>query len=282
MSSERGRGSSISLLRICSNLQARPPASNKFLIADGGCVDNVNIFGSLRRGLKRIVLWDNSVTPLLSPETYDPYSRPPRSDDLSQSISAYFGYSFRKIGQELRNDAVFSESDFPRVVAGLQKAQASGNGAVATFHLQTVENRFWGVGAYNVTVTFYHAGRAFNWEQELPPDVAAVAVPDRGNVTDPSNVISHGVLKNFPFFGTLAQLDLTPAQARMLAHLSTWVVLRNREHFQVERLVDDVVAGGSKSSEGGGDRRGGGDHLVVSGMAPVAERSEEESTIVYV
>ena len=47
-----------------------------------------------------------------------------------------------------------------------------------------------------------------------------------------------------------SDLGLTKSQVNLLAHLTTWVVLRNREHF---RFGDGTAAGGADEAVEGED-----------------------------
>jgi len=213
-----------------------------FLIADGGCTDNLNVMASIRRGVDRLILWDNPGTPLQTKEAFDPYARSPRSDDVSPDLMPFFGYHWVVRGQSTRHNQIFSKADFPRVVAGLQAAQASGASAVRTFNLTTIENEYFGIPAgRQLLVTFYHAGRVFEWEKQLPYATRQLVTPDTGNVTDPTNLVRGGIFANFPFFNTFLQLDLTAEQVNLLSHMSTWIVERNRDHFDLSRtpVVDN-------------------------------------------
>jgi len=222
--------------------QGGAPSNTEYLISDGGCTDNIHIMASLRRGVRRFVLWDSPTVPLNPPEVYDPSLRPPRADDLSPDLMGYFGYFWQKAGEEARHNQIFAQSDFITVVQGLQAAQDRGTGAVATFKLTTIANEFFGISAgREVTVTFYHLGRALQWENQLPYDTRQLVIPDTGNVTDPANRQHSGELANFPFFNTYTQLALTSIQVNSLSHLTTWVVETNRDHFDLSK--DPVLSG---------------------------------------
>jgi len=140
----------------------------------------------------------------------------------------------------------FNASDFAAVATALQDAQAAGKGAVHTCKLRTIANTHWQIPAgLEITVTFYHSGRVFEWEKLLAPEIYEQAVPQSGNYDDPTNVVKSGTFANFPFFNTITQLGLTAPQVNLLSHMTTWVVMQNSEHF----WFDQPPSNGIKSSE---------------------------------
>lgn len=245
------------------------PANNQYLIGDGGNTDNGDLMASIRRGVRRIVIWDNPSSPLNTREAFDPWMRAPRSDDISSDLSAYFGYFWKSSTVSYRHNHVFRQEDFPKVVNGLQVAQARGTGAVATFNLKTVENQFFGIPeGRELTVTFFHAGRCRVWEDLLPFETRQHVVPTRVNATDPQNLVQGGPFANFPFFNTFTQLDMSASQANLLSHLTTWVVMRNKEHFDFSRspIVDEKgVIKGFESGESGEKKT---ENQIVDGRNP--------------
>lgn len=206
------------------------PSSNKFYVADGGAVDNFALMPSLRRGNRRLILWENSAGPL-NPD-FNASTRAPRASDISPDISGLFGYYFTSTFTSDKDNQIFEKNEFPRVVTALQAAQENGNGAVGTFSLTTIRNVYFGIPAGLVlNITIYHCGRVFNWENQLPSDIKDLAVPLNRNATE---LMTSGPFANFPLYSVVDQLTLKAEQANLLASMTSWVVQENRRlHFDL-------------------------------------------------
>eukprot|EP00466_Bigelowiella_natans_P005578 jgi/Bigna1/138670/aug1.46_g13378 len=154
------------------------------------------------------------------------------ADDIADDLACFFGINIPDAVVDYKRNQVFREDDFPDVVTRLQEAQAEGRGAVATTSLVTVENSWYGIEAgFRCNVTWVYLSRASQWEDQLGADVRKLVTPKK-NPDDPSSTPSHGMLKNFPNYGTFSQLRLKPPQANLLAELSTWVIHANQELFE--------------------------------------------------
>jgi hypothetical protein len=133
------------------------------------------------------------------------------------------------------------------VVEKLQAAQASGNGAIATFDLTTIENKYWQVeSGLKVKITFFLLGRVYNWEKLLPEDLKKQVVAP--GPEDPSNIPKSGAFPYFPNYPTISHLHLTKARVSLLAHLTSWVAVENAEELDFDNINVEVsnVEGESK------------------------------------
>ena len=207
------------------------PSNHRFYVGDGGAVDNFALMTSLRRGNRSLILWENSAGPL-NPD-FNATARPPHAADISHDISGLFGYYFTSTFTSDRENQIFNQTEFPRVVTALQDAQQRGNGAVGTFLLTTIQNDYFGIPAgLDLNVTIYHCGRVFNWEDQLPPVVKQHVVPSPLN-RNATELITSGTFANFPLYSVVDQLTLTAEQANLLASMTSWVVQENRLHFDL-------------------------------------------------
>jgi hypothetical protein len=106
-----------------------------------------------------------------------------------------------------------------------------GTGAIATAELTTVANPFWAIEpGFKVNMTFVYLSRAVAWEALLPDEVRAHVVPAK-QPTNPASTAKKGPFKNFPHYSDVGQLELSLAQANLLADLTGWTVLQNKEIF---------------------------------------------------
>ena len=211
--------------------------NDDFLLADGGDLENVNLISFLLRGVEKIVLFMDFELPLSPYEKYNPWTRLPTPEDI-EDLPSYFGIPqipqdvedwFDYFGQDFSKNKVFRTIHYPHVVRELQKAQATGNGAVATVKLTTVDNDWWGVkGGQEVQVTFVYLSKATEFEDALPDEVKEVVAT---GTNDPTDLIQDGPFKYFPHYSTGAA-EITYKQANLLANMCAWVVEKNVEIFR--------------------------------------------------
>jgi len=166
------------------------------------------------------------------PSTPDGHAHIGKDTHISDTYNGYFGVgACDSMAYNYTRNQVFNESDFAIVINKLQDAQATGNGAVATTTLTTVENKFWGIpSGFQVTLCWIYIGRTFNWEAALPPELKKLVVPTGGDALDPVKTMRHGPFQNFPHYKT-RDLELTHPQANLLAQLTTWVVEQHAEEI---------------------------------------------------
>lgn len=228
---------------------AEKPAELDMAVGDGGDVDNLGLMSMLRRQVESIVLFVNSITPLVPREHWDPRRRLPGKSDIGDVLPGYFGIFF-DLGEivpdyDYRGNQVFAKEDFTPLAVALQDSQAQGCGAVASVSLTTVENKLWGIPAgIRTQVTVLYLSRAPAWEARLPPDVREFVVPEEGNASDPSVLRRSGPFLDFPHFST-SRLELSAEQANLLATLSGSVVFAHAETLR--RALDP--SGGSLASD---------------------------------
>jgi hypothetical protein len=215
-----------------------PDANTEILIGDGGSVEDINLIPLLKRGCKKIVLFLNMKDPLSSAEDYNPFSRLPRETDVESLLPSYFGVPaipdtivdwFSFFGVEFNKNKVFRSFHYPFLVKELQKAQATGNGAVATMKLTTVDNDWWGVkGGENVEITWVYLSKSEAFNSQLPEEVR-VSVDTGDN--DPQVLPPDGPFQGFPHFGT-SGADINAEQSNLLANYCGWIVKQNEELFR--------------------------------------------------
>lgn len=216
---------------------APSPAADDMLITDGGCYENEALLPFLQRQVKKIVLFISPHTALQPAANWDVAANPDPSGNMDDNIAAFFGVfsNDKEIvarNFDLQHDQVFPTDDYVRVVQGLQAAQKAGNGAIATFNLVTVDNPWWGIAAgFEVELTIAYLSRLGAWEASLSPEMQSMVVPNDGDASDYSNTIDSGDFKHFPHYITAGGL-LSPQQTNLLADMTGWSVLQNKELFE--------------------------------------------------
>ncbi|GMH92127.1 hypothetical protein TrVE_jg8919 [Triparma verrucosa] len=213
------------------------PKTADFLVADGGDLENVNLIQMLLRGVENIVLFMDFEIPLAARSAYNPFTGLPRFSDV-EDIPSYFGIPhipetvediFDWLGQDFTRNKVFRSFHYPFVIDKLQKAQATGKGAVATVELTTVDNEWWGVkGGDKVSVTFVYLSKAVGFEEELPENVRTEATT---GTPDPQDLTTGGKFEGFPHYPTGAA-EITHEQSNLLANFCAWIIEQNEDVFR--------------------------------------------------
>ena len=212
------------------------PELTDMLYTDGGCYENDALLPFLQRGVEKIILFINAGTPLKPSEDWDVDTDEHSNDQIDDNIQSFFGILmdnkeiYQRSYQQDRNH-VFPQEEYSNLIHKLQSAQASGTGLIARMNLITIENEWWGIPAgFEVDVTFVYMGRLNIWEKSLSVDMQTRIIPTDGNPDDMSNTIDNGEFKHYPHYQTAAGL-LTYAQSNLLADMSGWSVLQNKDLF---------------------------------------------------
>ncbi len=208
---------------------AEPTVSSRQVFTDGGDIENYGLIALLRRGVRGAVVFINSLWPLSL--DYDPTSWPEDLDMVAPSqrqLDPFLAPLFGAPSSRFPHNRVFPKADYPGVVTGLQEAKRRGD-SVMTVTTHTVESsEWWGLeGGQEVTVCWVYGDRVDRWRDRLPPELrASVREAQAG---DPA-----GPFARFPHYLTRGQnpgalIRLTAPQVNLLAHLSSWNVVTNRD-----------------------------------------------------
>ena len=202
--------------------------------------ENVHLIGLIKRRVRNIVFFTNTVLPLHGRSYWDPAAQATNSSDC---LPTFFGVRVKPVGlSELVSqdvaldysaDQVFAQAEYLPLVRQLQAAQQAGGGVVVTTPLVTVANAHWAVPAgIEVNVTWVYLSRAGEWERRLPAEVRAKLQPA---VDDPyadyGETVKGGEYAGFPHYST-GSLAFSPAAANALADLTGWTVLNNADTFR--------------------------------------------------
>ena len=204
-------------------------AASAEVFTDGGDIENYGLISLLRRGVKAVVVFMNTMWPLSL--DLDPSDWP---DDLNaarpshRAIDPFVAPLFGAPSTRFPHNRVFPESDYASVVSGLQAAKRRGDTVTTTTRHVVQANEWWGIdGGAEVTVCWCYNDYVERWVRRLPDPVQRLV--REGQSPDPRGPFAH-----FPHYLTRAQnpgtlIRLTPAQVNLLAHLSCWNVLENRD-----------------------------------------------------
>jgi hypothetical protein len=214
------------------------PQSLDTLMCDGGSFENIMLPSMLQRGVKKIALFFNSVTPLQPASDWNVRTDAPSTGQIDDGLSSLFGVlpqdyvRWENRSFDFSKDQFFSTDEWVPFVTELQAAQQTGNGIIVSKTLRTVQNDWWGVPAgQEAEVTFVYLGRLASWEAQLSEEMKAVLVPAGPDADDLSKTVEDGPFRHFPHYPTSGGL-LNAEQANVLADLTAWTVLQNKELFQ--------------------------------------------------
>ncbi len=216
------------------------PIASTQAFTDGGDLDNYGLLALLRRGVGRIVVCINSVWPLSL--DYDPSSWPPDIDEVHRtaqpvdsSLAPLFGADSRKFSA----NRVFPEADFSVVIRGLQSAKRDGRTVMMVSNHTVQTNQSWGIqGGWTVRICWVYNEYVEAWVGRLREPLQGLV--RRGHSVQPTG---GGPVHRFPHYLTREQnpgelIRLTALQVNLLAHLSSWNVVQNRD-----TLADCLGAG---------------------------------------
>lgn len=201
--------------------RATQPTLN-YRFADGGNLENLGVMGQLARGVKYLIVFVN---------TDEGISRDPFSGEIvvSSDIPPLFGfqpysaeegryvpYSANDPGEgadrQYRHSQVFDGSAFADLRQQLMAARRAGGAILVKQELQVLANPWFGVPAGKpndpVHVLWVYNDFVRSWWNELPLETQIEL--DIESIDD------------FPLYGTVTQLYLTPSMVNALAHLACW------------------------------------------------------------
>lgn len=204
-------------------------AGGRYLFSDGGDLENFGIISLLRRKVRSIVVFVNTVWPLsltINPDAGWPVDSTPESRVMDPFIAPLFGAP----NPSFPNNRVFGETDFSVLHRTLQEAKRRRGVVAATMIHQVQENTWWGIaGGWDVRVCWVYNERVPEWDARLPLETQRLM---EGSLSAEES----GVLDNFPHYRTQEQnpgalIRLTPVQVNLLSHLGCWTVMRQADQL---------------------------------------------------
>ena len=95
----------------------------------------------------------------------------------------------------------------------------------------TIANSWWGIDAgINISLTIAYLGRLKKWEELLTPEMQKLLIPEE-DADDLSVDVEKGIFRDFPHYATSGAM-INYERANVLADLTGWSVLQNRELFE--------------------------------------------------
>ena len=196
------------------------------VLTDGGDVENYGLVSLLRRRVRTIIVFINTVWPLSL--EYDPTTWPDDDEDERRAIDPFLAALFGGPSTRFPHNQVFAKGDFADVVAAWQAAKRAGQTVMAMCSHRVQANEWWGVsGGWDVRICWMYNERVAQWEHRLAPGIRRLI--EEGRETAGAGPVAH-----FPHYLTRGQnpgrlIQLTPTQVNLVAHLACWNVVSNAE-----------------------------------------------------
>ncbi len=207
----------------------QPPAADTFF-GDGGNLEDLGFLPLLQRGVRNIIVFLNTATPLDTSYVWSS-SNPPTADQVDSDLTQLFGYPSSAVPLTAGGptDQVFLQSDFGPLVHALPARKLAGQTVYAQSTLTVQENGWWGIpGGGTVNVLWVYNDMVDAWRTQLELEIRGAL--DLGHL---------GPFAHFPNYRTLNQ-DLPPwsltllttEQVNLLANLSAWNITENLSVFR--------------------------------------------------
>lgn len=207
------------------------PGAQLFDFGDGGNLENYGLIPLIMRGVKKVLLFINTETPLSL--TYDPTTGTAKEDDLDSSFPPLFGIpvtsDFGSAGPDYNH--VFPSTDYAPLVQALQALKQKGEPMVVAKTHTIQANPFWGVPVGGtIDVLYVYLDQVASWKSQITDDWVKLQL-DLGDV---------GEFPHFPNYKTIDEnvlppwslTQLTPKQVNLLADLTCWVVRNSQSTIQ--------------------------------------------------
>ena len=214
----------------CWPIPSTAGPAKRHMFTDGGDLENFGIIPLLRRGVRTIVVFVNTMWPLsLGFDSSDGWPVDEGSD--KRVIDPFIAPLFGAPSTRFLHNNVFPETDFKTLVSKLQDAKRAGRGLVTVMRHAVRDNAWWGLsGGWDVEVCWVYNERVPEWEVRLPVDTRREI--ERGSADAPS-----GSVVNFPHYCTQGQnsgalIRLTPVQINLLSHLACWSVTAHADELR--------------------------------------------------
>ncbi|MGQ0680651.1 MAG: hypothetical protein ACT4OM_13535 [Actinomycetota bacterium] len=213
------------------------PAAQLFDFGDGGNLENYGLIPLIMRGVKEVLLFINTETPLNL--DYHPRSGKATGRDIDGYLPLLFGIPVTDMLGVVSSpdyNQVFPSSEYAPLVQELQDQKRNGKPLVVSQTHTIVQNYFWGApGGGTIEILYFYLDEVREWMFKLPELV--------------QQELEHGVNGPFPYFPNYKTIDenrppwsltqLTPQEVNLLADLTCLVVRNSRP--TIESLVTSTL-----------------------------------------
>jgi len=216
---------------VSSDEHPKPQKAMRFMIGDGGNLENTGVLAALQRGASRVVALINGPNPVvMTPSFCDPPAGYiPTGAEITAQFANLFGYGDVENSQQEfhKYNEVFLQSDYLPMLCEFQKLKASGKPITLRKTMQVQPNSWWGIiGPRSTDFLFAILEKSEAFEESLPSDTRqALAQGSAGGVPD-------FPLMQTTFYNPPDLTYWTPRQINLLAAQTEYAVRQNAELFK--------------------------------------------------
>lgn len=207
------------------------PAAQLFDFGDGGNLENYGLLPLIMRGVKKVLLFINTETPMSL--SYDPTTGTAGENDLDSNFPPLFGVPVTSGSGSAATDTnqVFPSSDYAPLVQAMQALKQKGQPMVVTKTHTIQANSYWGIPAGGtIDVLYVYLDQVEAWKSQITDDWVKLQL-DLGDA---------GEFPHFPNYKTIDETlippwsltELSPKEVNLLADLTCWVVRNSQSTIQ--------------------------------------------------
>ena len=196
---------------------------------DGGHLENLGIMPLLARKVRNIVVFVNTLTPFKASKE-DQRKRKFPSRDFTDDLAPLFGIDNLPSQHQGKYDEVklavnqiFEPNKFHELLQAYDACKKEGNPLVHSDTYQVLENSHYLIPRYKAKICWVYLDNVQSWIEQIGD-------------TELKNILASRQDRfiRFPNFKTFGEnipsiIDLHSEQVNMLAHLTSWVVMTNKD-----------------------------------------------------
>jgi len=192
---------------------------------DGGSLENFGIMPLLARQVKKILVFINTSKPFTATADY--------TDDLAPLFGRRENVDEKDGEVQLRVNQVFAKEKLDAMIQSFKNCLEKGDTLIHSDEYDVLENKHYGIRPYRAKICWIYNAQVDRWRNAIGDESLKAKIPARSVKPD-------GEFTRFPHYRTFFEnktikgagiIDLTARQVNLLAHLSCWNVLENRQRI---------------------------------------------------
>ncbi|MGI9275034.1 MAG: hypothetical protein ACR2PT_09365 [Endozoicomonas sp.] len=215
--------------------------NRRFDLVDGGPLDYLGVMPLLGRGVKKLIVFVNTDTPLALRVGEESLVV-----GMEKAIAPLFGFLPDEEAARgkyhlmsggcgdfcvMKHNQVFPSIAYVKLARGLWAARQS-DGPVVYLQkgVEVLPNAFYGIdGQYKVDILWVYNELPGRWRKELSEELQATLTRDSRFSCRAEQCVNSG--SRFPHFSAMFELHLDPVQVNMLFHKAAWEVKQSQGLF---------------------------------------------------
>jgi hypothetical protein len=207
------------------------PAAQLFDFGDGGNLENYGLLPLIMRGVKKVILFINTETPLDT--YYDPTTNQAKEEDLDSNFPPLFGVPVTSTfgGTQPDYNKVFATADYAPLVQEMQALKKSGQPIVVSKTHTILPNPFWGIpGGGTIDILYVYLDKVESWKSQIKDDWVKLQL-ELGDAGEFAHFPNYKTIDENPL-DPFSLTELTAKQVNLLADLTCWVVRNSQSTIQ--------------------------------------------------